>query len=486
MDYGLVIFIATAVTFAMIGLLYTRKKNIGAEDFVGSKNSLGTAALVTTLFASGLGSWILFGPAETGVTTGLLALIGYAAGSLLSLWVFTVLGIRLRRLMPKGHTLTEFVLHRFGKRMYGLVLMFSIFYMIISLAAEMTGIALAANLVFGIPLAITAVVVGFGVLAYTAIGGFRASVFTDKVQTLVIVPLFAVIFVGSLAFMGGLSVFDTVVTEAPELFGFSAYGLEFGITLIIAVIGAEFFNQGWWQRIYAGKDESTTKKGFALAGIVIFPVILLAGLFGFFAIGTEAASEPSVALFAFLIANTPEWLIVVTMVLATALVMSSMDTLLNGIVSILTVDFVRIRPKSDHKKILRFAKWITVALAVFGMFVASEGYSVLYLFLVADLVCVAVLFPVVYGFYQKRYSGTAGAVSSVIGLLAGLVWFPTEDWSASIIGALFGSASPSFMQGNLLWSFLAALLFPAAISVIWRDKKEYDFSVLRKKETRLS
>ncbi len=486
MDYGLWTFVITAVVFALIGFLYTRKKKISVEEFVGSKNSLGIGALVATLFASGMGSWVLFGPAETALTSGIIGLLGYALGSVFSLWVFIYVGVRLRKIMPKGYTLTEFVLHRFGKKMYTLVLIVSIFYMIVALTAELTGLALAANLVFGIPLALTAVVLGFGVLTYTAIGGFKASVFTDKIQSWVIIPLFAIIFVGSFALLDGASVFANAIAVTPELFGFNIGGLELGITLIIAVIGAEFFNHGWWQRAYAGKTDKDTKKAFAIAGLLVFPVVMIAGVFGFFAIGTPAAAEPSVALFTFLISNTPDWIIILTMVLATALVMSSMDTLLNGIVGILAVDFVRIKPKANKERILSFSKWATVVLAIIGMLVASQGYSVLYLFLVADLVCVGILFPVFYGLYSKRYSGISSTVSSVAGILVGLIWFPTPDWSTSIIGAVLGGSTPAFIQGNLLWSFVAALVVPIIISIAWKGNETYDFSELAKKGTELT
>ena len=58
------------------------------------------------------------------------------------------IGPRLRALMPEGHTLTEYVWHRFGAGMYVLTLTFMTFYMFIYLTAELTAMALAADMKF--------------------------------------------------------------------------------------------------------------------------------------------------------------------------------------------------------------------------------------------------------------------------------------------------------------------------------------------------
>jgi len=483
MEFGLLIIICAAVIFTLIGLIYTNRKKISLTEYVGKNNSLGLGALISTLFASGMGAWILFGPAETTITSGIIGIIGYALGSLLSLWMFIIIGTRVRNMMPKGHTLIEFVLHRFGKGMYILILVISVFYMMIALTAELTGIALAGDLVFNIPLSITASVVGLGVLIYTATGGFRASVFTDKVQTWVIVPLFALVVIGTIIYLDGLGVISTTSKKFPELFGLSKVGLEFGITLIIAIVGAEFFNQGWWQRVYASKSNSTTKKGFFVAGILVFPIILIAGFFGYFALGTDAAATPSVAMFSFLLGNTPSWMIILTMVLAVALVMSSLDTLLNGIVSIFTVDFVRIKKNANQGKVLSFSKWFTVVLAGIAILIAAKGFSVLYLFLIADLVCVGALLPVLFGMYSSKYSGSQGLIGSILGIVCGLLWFPTPSWSTSVFGIILtkvGVTIPPIISGNLLWSFIVALLVPI-VTVFFCGTNKFKFKTLLKK-----
>ncbi len=180
---GLLLILLTATVFAIAGVVYSRRLAGTLEEFVVTRNRLGLGAGAATLIASGMGAWVLFSPAEATVTAGVLALVGYALGGGLALCAFIWLGTRLRRVMPRGHALTEYVLLRFGRGMYLFVLIVMVFYMGVYLAAELTGIALAARMVFDVPVGVTVAAVCVGTLAYTAIGGFPASVFTDRLQT---------------------------------------------------------------------------------------------------------------------------------------------------------------------------------------------------------------------------------------------------------------------------------------------------------------
>ena len=465
---GIWIILLTTAVFSAIGIIYSIKKHFTVEDYITSRNKIPLVAATLSLVASSMGAWILFSPAETGATSGIAALIGYALGSAGALFIFIMIGKRLRKIMPDGHALTEYALHRYGKWMYAMILLITIFYMGIYLTAELTGIALAVQMAYGIPLIITASIIGIGTLIYTAIGGFNVSVFTDKIQSWFIIPLLAIIFVASLFFVGGIGkVIEKTNSANPELLNFGSIGgIQFGLTLIIAIIGAEIFNQGNWQRVYAAKTESVMSKAFFYAGLIVIPIILFAGIFGLFAVDTNTVENPSVALFSFLINAAPDWVLITGIVLAVILVMSTTDTLINGLVSLFTVDIIRIKPNVDEKRIMSISRWLTVVIAGISILIATRGYSVLYLFLIADLVCAAAAFPTIYGLFAKKYSGKAAFLSSIIGIVAGAFLFP----------------DPSYSTGNLFLSFLIAMITPIVISPIFRlFDKEFYFEKLKEK-----
>ena len=79
------------------------------------------------------------------------AIIGYGLGQALPFLAFITIGKRMRKIMPNGNTLTQFVLIRFGKAMFRLVLLLTIMYMFVYLAAEVTAIAKVVNLMSGFP-----------------------------------------------------------------------------------------------------------------------------------------------------------------------------------------------------------------------------------------------------------------------------------------------------------------------------------------------
>jgi Na+/proline symporter len=145
--------------FALASVLYTRRKRGTLEDYIVARNSQGQVGTILTLMASTLGAWILFSPAQAATWGGLAAVIGYALGAMSPRLVMIPLGRRMRELIPHGHTLTEFLMARYGRPMYGLALFIMLFYLFIALSAEVTAIAKLVTMLAPVPLWATAAIV---------------------------------------------------------------------------------------------------------------------------------------------------------------------------------------------------------------------------------------------------------------------------------------------------------------------------------------
>jgi len=130
-----------AAAFAVVGVLYARRARDTLEDYLVARNTQGSIATLLTLLASTLGAWILFSPPQAATWGGLAAVFGYALGSMSPQLAMIPLGRRMRAFIPHGHSLTEFLIARYGRPMYALALIIMLFYMLISLAAEITAIA---------------------------------------------------------------------------------------------------------------------------------------------------------------------------------------------------------------------------------------------------------------------------------------------------------------------------------------------------------
>lgn len=446
--------------FALAGVLATRGRVATVESYVTARNSMGLPAATATFIASVMGSWILFSPAEAGVLWGLPAILGYGVGSAVPLLVFYFLGPRVRRLVPHGHGVTEYALVRFGRGMYGLVLLATVFYMFIFLTAELTAIALTFHLLGGIPLLVSALLVGVATLAYTAYGGLRASVFTDSVQTLLLLPLMVVGFLGALLTLGGPGVvYAQVEGVAPELLRLDHVpGLHFAVFVTIAIAGANMFNQGYWQRFFAAQDETVLRRGLAVAAFAVVPMVVLAGLFGLAAVGLGVVDVPSVALFSLILVALPDWLVLVLFLLVLALIMSTLDTLLNGIASILASDLPHVGRGWRGKRLLRATRLLTVLLAGAAIAIASFGFSVLFLFLLADLVCAACAFPALYGLHSERLDGGGALVASLAGIAVGAPLFALGLLAADLaaVASLFLLSFGLALGVSVLLSLLLA------------------------------
>lgn len=462
------LFLFSAV-FAIAGIWVARRRHNDLEDYIVARNSQGTIATTLTLMASALGAWILFAPPQAATWGGLGAVIGYAIGAMSPRLAMIPLGRRMRELMPRGHSLTEFLIARYGRPLYGLVLVIMLFYLFIALTAEITAMGKLVALIAPVPIWITAAVVMGATLLYTSYGGLRASIFTDKVQILIIVPLLLVLMLLGWRAVGGVGpTLAALQAKAPQLLDLGdAGGIKAGLTFFFAILLTGLFHQGNWQRVYSARSVADMRRGFLVGSVLVGPFIFALGLFGLsFVALAPAGADTSVALFTLLLPEAPAWFIIALIPLGLSLVMSSADTAINAVSSIIAVDVQRLVPQASHQTLMRLSRWLILLLAIPVMIVASQGYSVLYLFLLADLLCSAAAFPVFFGLFSKRHDGTTATVSTLCGLVAGLLLFP----------------GPNDKPTYLLESFLVAALVPVAVTFLmrWlrRPAHAFDFSAL--------
>ncbi|MDS0279264.1 sodium:proline symporter [Halomicroarcula sp. S1AR25-4] len=466
--------VVTLAAFAGLGVWFTRGQDRSADDFLTARNSVGEGRTTATLVASVMGVWILLAAPEAGAGFGVAAVVGYAIGEALPMLAYSKLGPRIRELLPEGHSLTEYAHARYGSAMYGFVVLISALYMFVFVAAELTGIAGALSLVAGVPQWQTAVLVGGFVLLYTGYGGLRATIVTDTVQAVLVLPLLALVAGGVVLSLGGPSaVYSGVAATNPALVdvGFLP-GLQFGLGLAFAILGAELINQTWWQRIYAGRDSETVARGFRNATVLNGATVFVAALLGVVAAGhsdvvtdiSSSAYNADVAFFVLVESAFGEWLLLAVVLLALLLVVSSVDSLFSALASLVTADLPRLLADPDDRTLRLGARALTVVVAVAAIYVSLRARSVLRLFFFADLLGAAVAFPLVYGLYSRGLTGPGALVSSLAGLAVGLAYFPDlrgVTTAIPVVGGLLPAADPLYLT-----SFAGAFLVSTAAALV--------------------
>ncbi|MFQ5426026.1 MAG: sodium:solute symporter [Gaiellales bacterium] len=442
---GILLTLGALGAFGLIGIQAGRRlRRADSDQYLTARGTQRTWPLALNFFASVLGAWILFAPPEVGTFAGILGVIGYAVGQAVAIAIFAFVGPRVRRRLPDGTTVLQWVRSRYGDLSHLYVGGISVLYMFVFLAAELTAIGGAVALLSGVDPLVPIIAVAAVTAIYTAYGGLPASLATDRWQGLLILGLVAAATVGIV-----IDVTDPGErADAAGLSSATQTGLEVLIVLVIAITAANLFHQGFWQRVWAARDERSLIRGACIGGALVVPVLFVMGLFGMIAAGGGDLEVPSLAFFT-LITDLPTPLIGVVLVLAVTLVASSVDTLQNALAALIAVDVSR-----GHMR-MSGARVATLALTAPAVVIATEGVSVLRLFLVADLLAATIAVPVFLGLWQRATTGglIAGCVMGLIGIVAAgwildgsivdgfrLVTLPNGAELAPFVAAVVGSA----------------------------------------------
>jgi len=437
---------------------YVSRGKISQSAFLVSDRNVNVFGLTFSLTASCFGIWILIGPAEASTWGGVGAVIGYAAGQSFVFLYFSKIGEKIRKILPNATSLTEVIEKRYDQKVLKLILILTILYLYVYFCAEVTAISKVVNLILGTPLWLTAALTIVSTLVYSLKGGLKISIITDKFQFWIIIIFLFIIFIILNQKIDFLSL--SLITSKSSNLSIGFGGFTAGLTFFIAVFATNLFDQGIWQRVYASKNIQVLKKGFTAAFYIVFITILLLGFVGIFASLNGKVKDPSTIIFSLLVNKEYLLLNLVILILSLTLVLSSLDTLIASISSLFVIHSNKFIKK---KNINNFYIVGGVILAGSAFYISSKGMSVLYLFLLADLLCCAAAIPIFYGFYNKKIKHYDVFKAIIFGITLGLLLFPSLDFSKSLlVGVLFDkSIFPVIISNYLLfWSFIFALLSP--------------------------
>ena len=457
---SLAVIIVVGLFFIGLGYLNSKKTSDNRNYIIGNRDE-NTFSLTTSLAASALGAWILFGPASAATWGGFGAVIGYALGAATPMLLLYNFGPKIRKEFPKGVSLTEFIKKRFGLGILKISLFLILFYLVIFLIAEITAIAFLLNFISKTPLWITAGMTLIICLLYILRGGFKLSIITDKYQFIII----AILILASLILVIGdleIGSFELIKANSPNLVS-SKYLPNYtaGLTFFIAVAATNLFHQGNWQRVFAAKNNSMLKKSLIYSSMIIFVIVFWMGYTGLISISLNSKITPDLAFFDLVLSDN-HFITISILVLALALTLSTIDTLINAISSIFIVNGNQINKKISGKFVKNKTNYIILLICILVFILASKGFSILYLFLLADLLCCSAVIIIFYGFFNKKVNYRLSYSSILIALISGLLFFPSMDFATSI---LVGNLMPIEFFSSIIVANLLFISFVVAIAV---------------------
>jgi SSS family solute:Na+ symporter len=480
--YGLMI--ATLGVFGYIGYQASNAKEIEADDYLSARGSQDWLRIGLSLFASGMGIWILFGPSEVGYYGGFWDVVGYAVSSATPFILLAYVGPKIRDRLPNGVTLADYVRIRLGRSMQVYVGLISVLYMFTFLFAEFTAIGKATETLSDAEPLVPMFLVGIVTAAYISQGGLPASLATDRIQAwtilFLVVTLLLTLFGGDIN--GLISDARAYNPEDSWSIGSMSYtgtdSFKSGLALVVAITAAEMFSQGNWQRAWASESDRALTKGAWLAAALVLPLVFVMGVLGTVVAGQGAVEEPTAAFF-YLIEDAGVMFVAAFIVLAIALACSSVDTLQNAVVASISRDL------SDSKMDLQNARYLTIGMIPIAIYLATgptlpftipligisalDAGGVFQIFLFADLLAAATVMPVLLTLWNRISSQGAllGAVSGLLSVVAygaltgdlgdGIVYIfsPTNEFGLANLEVFL-----SAVIGSTIVTIVGSLLMP--------------------------
>ena len=445
--YLIVVAILTWIYFQTRGL-----KSSEDEYFVLNKSE-GVLGLSLSFYASGMGLWILTSPAEVAWYGLGYDIYGYAISAATPFILIYIFGPRIADLLPKGATLAQFVETKYGSIAQKIVSMVAVIYMGAFLIAEFASIGFVFESVSSVRGVLISLLIAMTTLAYLFRHGFKASYFTDKIQSYGIILLLTIVF----TIWFSQNSFSELVTFANVggLNSFETFSLKSALAVIIAVTAAEVFSMGYWQRTFSAENSKAIKQASIFSGIGAFLTILLLGIGG--AVGAGKGLEsPTLSFIEQLDLNN--FTIILLVSLATLLVTSSIDTLENAIASTISLDILK--KKSEE------AKLITLLIVCIALVISIEVTSIFNVFLVADLFAASLVFPAFYRI-KKTSKDLLLIVPFVGSLMSAFIYrFQYIDLQANPGGVFI----PTDLYGLADLNTFAIALFSSMIITVVADK----------------
>lgn len=441
-----------AIVFG-IGLYFARRERSSEQYFLAGRD-VGWFFIGASLFVSNISTEHFIGLSGSGASSGLA--VGHfewwACLILLVLgWVFVPFYLR-----SNVFTMPEFLERRFSRNCAVYLAAISIIaYIFTKISVQLYAASVVLERVAGWKLWETAVVLVIAIGIYTVAGGLAAVIYTDTVQTLILITGAVALTIIGLHRVGGLAHLRTMVPAGYFHMIKPISDHDFPWTGIF--FGAPILGIWYWctdqvivQRVLSARDEGHAKAGTIFAGFLkILPVFMLVlpGIIAY-ALFKDQLKTPDFAYPTLILNLLPTGLVGLVLAALLAAVMGAMSSVFNSTSTLVTLDFYKkIRPQASESQLVNFGRVATGVMVVLGLlwvpfihYISSQLY--IYLQSVQAYISPPIAACFVLGILWPRLNAS-GAISSLLaGFVLGAVRFVLE----------LADKSAHFESGIIRWT----------------------------------
>jgi solute:Na+ symporter, SSS family len=432
-----------AIVFG-IGFYFSKKERTSEDYFLASRN-IGWFAIGASLFVSNISTEHFIGLAGSGATSGLAAGNFEWEASLILLllgWVFVPFYLR-----SNVFTMPEFLERRFNRNCATYLASISIIaYIFTKISVHLYAAAIVLERVVGWNQWTAAIILIVATGIYTVAGGLAAVIYTDLVQTLILLAGAIALTVIGLDKVGGFAGLRAAVPASYLHMVKPATDPEFPWTGIF--FGAPILGIWYWctdqvivQRVLSARDEGHAKAGTIFAGFLkILPVFLLVipGLIAFalypqlFTIVNSKVTDGDIAFPTIVVNLLPTGFVGLMIAALLAALMGAMSSVFNSASTMVTLDFYKkLRPGANEMQLVTFGRIATGVMVLLGLlwvpFIHLLSAQLwIYLQSVQAYISPPIAVCFIFGILWPRLNGQGAISSLLVGFVLGTVRFVFE------------------------------------------------------------
>ena len=424
---------------------YFAKKGRNSEEYFLAGRSIGWFAIGASLFVSNISTEHFIGLAGSGASSGLAAgnFEWLACLMLLLLgWVFVPFYLR-----SNVFTMPEFLERRFNRNCANYLATISVIaYIFTKISVHLYAAAIVLQRVVRWDQWTVAIVLLVATGIYTIAGGLAAVIYTDLVQTIILLLGALALTLIGLDKVGGFAGLRAVIPDSYFHMFRPATDSEFPWTGI--VFGAPILGIWYWctdqvivQRVLSARDEGHAKAGTIFAGFLkVLPVFLLVvpGLIAFalypqlFTTVNGQVTNGNIAFPSLIVNLLPTGVVGLMIAALLAALMGAMSSVFNSASTMVTLDFYKkIRPAASETQLVLFGRIATGGMVLLGLlwvpFIDRLSTQLwIYLQSVQAYISPPIAVCFIFGILWTRINGQGAISSLLVGFVLGTVRFIME------------------------------------------------------------
>ncbi|KXX80293.1 putative urea active transporter 1 [Madurella mycetomatis] len=500
--YGIVLGLGGAFAIGMILVTYILRRynrELQTSEMFNTAGRTVKSGLVASAVVSSW-TWAATLLQSTGVCYryGVSGPFWYASGATVQILLFATLAIELKRRAPNAHTYLEIIKARYGTFAHMVFLVFGLATNILVSLMLIVGGSATVNALTGMHTIAAIYLLPVGVVAYTLVGGLKATILTDWAHTfilLIVLIIFALTTYASHDVLGSPSaVYDLLVQAAARhpvpgnkdgsyLTMQSREGAIFFVINIVGNFGTVFLDNGYYNKAIAASPVHALP-GYILGGLSWFAIPwLTATTMGLAALALEntpwfptypdrmADADVSAGLVLpyAAVALLGKGGAVGTLLIVFMAVTSATSSQLIAVSTIITYDLYRsyFNPEASGKRLIYMSHAIVVGYGVFistfsvGLWYA--GISMGYLYLMMGVIISAAVLPATLTLIWSGQNKWAASLSPILGLVCALIaWLVTARRECGELSVACTGSNNPMLAGNV-----AALLSPVVLVALF-------------------